>query len=76
MRIVISSNYAAKKGLLVDAQILTKLLEEMGHEVLAWQFDDNAAGDKWGKENWGDKIDLLIFLEVVNPCFFRWARRS
>ena len=76
MRIVISSNYAAKKGLLVDARILTKLLEGMGHEVLAWQFDDNAAGDRWGKENWGDKIDLLIFLEVVNPCFFRWARRS
>ena len=76
MRIALSSNFREKKGLAVDGQILTKLLEGMGHEVLAWQFDDNAAGDRWGKENWGDKIDLLIFLEVVNPCFFRWARRS
>ena len=67
MRIALSTNVIASKGLLRDAEILKVILKGMGHEVLIWQFDDNTEGER---------VDLLIFLEVLNPTFFKWAGRS
>lgn len=66
MLIAISTNATAKKGLWVDYLVLKALLEPMGHEVLCWQFDDNGAGSP---------VDLIIFLELVNPSFLQYGRR-
>ena len=67
MRIGISTNIRDGKGLAADFRVLKALLEPMRHEVLEWQFDDNTAGEC---------VDLVIFLEVINPTFFKWSRRN
>ena len=66
MRIGLSSNWREKKGLQKDGLVLTALLESQGHTVYPWQFDDNHAGEC---------CDLIIFLEVINPVFLKWAPR-
>jgi hypothetical protein len=67
MRIGISSNWLAGKGLAADGRVIQSLLEKMGHGVLGWQFDDNKAGEC---------VDLVLFLEVINPTFLKWSRRA
>lgn len=66
MRIAISSNLRGGKGLLADFLILKALLEPMGHEVFGWEFDNCSACHE---------VDMLIFLEVLNPAMIRWAKR-
>lgn len=66
MRFNLISNLTNGVGLQQDFQLLKQELENRGHQVYGVQFNGSEAGVT--------RADINIFLEVVNPTFFKYAK--
>lgn len=67
MKVLLISNLREKKGLFKDALVLSKLIEELGHNPISVDFRDEISVEG---------IDLAIHLEVVRQDLFDELQRN